>query len=140
MSFFKGNQDQIKKPNLTETAKHQDQYSDDGLWKKIGKYAQKVGAEGIFVALLLYYLLQDEHIPVAHKAMIMGALGYFIMPLDLIPDALLGVGFTDDLAALIAALRVLKDSIMPHHIKHAEQKYRHWFPNGPMPSLGQILD
>ena len=43
-------------------------------------------------------------------------------------------------AALMAALRVLKDSIMPHHIEQAEQKYRHWFPNGPMPSLGQILD
>lgn len=126
-------------PDVEETGIHQKEYSDDGLWKKIASYANKVGGEGIFAVLLLYYLLQDEHIPMTHKAMIMGTLGYFIMPLDIIPDALLGIGFTDDIAALMAAIRMLKDSITPTHIEYASQRYKTWFPNSKVPSLAELL-
>ncbi|GAA5416881.1 hypothetical protein Pryu01_01920 [Paraliobacillus ryukyuensis] len=42
--------------------------------------------------------------PIVLKAIIVGALGYFILPLDIIPDLAVGVGYTDDLSAVIFAL------------------------------------
>lgn len=51
-------------------------------------------------ALLLYYVLIDSNVPISIRITIAGALGYLILPLDLIPDFIIGLGFTDDLAAL----------------------------------------
>ena len=58
----------------------------------------------MYAVLLLYYTLQKPEVPKKTKAVIIGALGYFILPVDLIPDMMLGVGFTDDLGALGIAL------------------------------------
>ena len=52
--------------------------------------------------------------PVKHKAYIIGALGYFILPIDLIPDGILPViGFTDDIAVMTLVISMIKDSITP---------------------------
>ena len=66
--------------------------------------AKKAGSSVVYAVLLLYYTLQKPEVPKKTKAVIIGALGYFILPVDLIPDMMLGVGFTDDLGALGIAL------------------------------------
>lgn len=87
-------------------------YSDNNFWKKIRRVAKKVGATVLQPVFTLYYLLQDEKVSVRHKAYIVGALGYFILPLDLIPDGLLPmIGFTDDIAVMTLVLKLVKDSI-----------------------------
>ena len=59
----------------------------------------------------LYYMLQDEKVPLQHKAYIIGALGYFILPFDLIPESVLPIiGFTDDVAVMTFVLKMVKDS------------------------------
>ena len=59
--------------------------------------------------------------------MIYGALGYFILPLDLIPDAVPGLGYTDDFAAISALLKLTWDNISDETIDKARAKIRDWF-------------
>ena len=85
-------------------AKYAKNYSEEGFWDKITSVIKKAGAEIIYKALQLFYATQNPACPVAIKATIYAALGYFILPLDIIPDIIPGVGFTDDLMAIGAAL------------------------------------
>ena len=83
-----------------ELKKYDKEYSEDGLWEKIGKVAKKAGIKVIYYALLLFYALQADKVTVAEKALIIGALGYFILPIDLIPDFMVPIGYGDDLAVM----------------------------------------
>ena len=84
----------------------QKHYTEEGFWQKLARYALVIGREGIKSALILYYTLQDPEgkVPAWAKAVVIGALGYFIFPFDVIPDFIPAVGFTDDLAVLVAAM------------------------------------
>lgn len=68
--------------------KYQDEYSDEKFWDKAKKFAVKLGGNATYYALILYYVLQSPDVTVSNKALILGALGYFILPLDLIPDVI----------------------------------------------------
>ena len=73
--------------------------------------------------LQLYYLLHDEHVPLQHKAYIIGALGYFILPLDFIPETILAmIGYTDDIAVMGLVLKLVKDSLTPEIKAKVEAK------------------
>jgi uncharacterized membrane protein YkvA (DUF1232 family) len=61
------------------------------------------------------------------KLKVLGALGYFILPLDFIPDIILGLGFTDDLAALAWALFTMRKYITPEIERKARERLREWF-------------
>jgi uncharacterized membrane protein YkvA (DUF1232 family) len=61
-------------------------------------------------AVAAYYCAMDSRTPVQVRAVLFGALAYFVLPLDLLPDVILGLGFTDDAAVLYAAIR----TVMPH--------------------------
>ena len=102
-------------------------YSEDGLWNKIKKYAKKVGSTAVYATLLLYFVLQKEEVPAKNKAIIIGALGYFILPIDLIPDALPGIGYTDDIALLLAALWQVSMYIDADVKNKAKDKLKDWF-------------
>ena len=81
----------------------------------------------VYYALVLYETLMDDATPKKYRTVIAGALGYLILPLDLIPDYLPVVGYTDDLAALMAVVRQVKAYITPEIKKAAEAKLRDWF-------------
>ena len=69
-------------------------------------------------ALAAYYCARDPNTPLQVKAILMGALAYFIVPADMLPDVIALLGFTDDAAVLAAALR----TVMPHvKERHHEQ-------------------
>ena len=87
-----------------ETKDYSDQYSEKSLFEKIKKVAKTAGIKVIYYVLIAYYLLKKPDVPKKEKAIIIGALGYFIMPLDLVPDFTAGVGYVDDLGALALAL------------------------------------
>ena len=97
-----------------EVQKYGTYYSDNRFWKKVERVAKKVGATVLLPVFTLYYMLQDDKVSLQHKAYIVGALGYFILPIDLIPDGILPViGFTDDIAVMTLVLKLVKDSIPP---------------------------
>ena len=84
--------------------KYEDKYSESGLWDKIRKNIAKIGVKVIYQALLLYYVAQSPNCPSKIKAGIIGALGYLISPIDLIPDIMPGIGYADDAAAIATAV------------------------------------
>ena len=97
-----------------ETApQYERHYNEDGFWKKLRRVATQVGAKVIFPALQLYYLMQSKDVPIKAKTLIIGALGYLILPADLVPDFIPALGFTDDLTALMLALRTLNKHLTP---------------------------
>lgn len=98
--------DEIKAEEIEnlDIEKYRDKYSEEGLWEKLRKNIAKIGVKVIYQALLLFYVAQSPNCPAKIKAGIIGALGYLISPLDLIPDFMPGIGFADDAAAIAAAV------------------------------------
>ena len=88
-------------------------YDEDSFWKKLKHLASNVGSKVLYPALQLYFLLQAKDVPMKAKTLIVGALGYLILPTDLVPDFIPALGFTDDLTALMVALRTLNKYLTP---------------------------
>lgn len=96
--------DENKKVTVDEVNKYAASYSQDGLFDKISKYAKNIGLNLINEALKLWYVTDNPNLPGKTKATIIGALGYLISPLDLVPDVLPVVGYTDDAGAVALAI------------------------------------
>ena len=92
---------------------YQTNYSESGLWKKVKSVAKKAGIKTIYMVSLLHYVLKSPDVPLEDKAKIYGALGYFILPIDLIPDFIPAVGYSDDVAALAFALHAVWKNVTP---------------------------
>jgi len=116
-----------KQPTKEMILASQKHYSSDGFWTKVKEVAKKAGTKVIYAALVLYYTATADSTPMAKKSIIYGALGYFILPIDLIPDVIPVVGFSDDLAALIAAATAVSSSITPAIKEEAKAKLEDWF-------------
>lgn len=103
------------------------QYKESSFWEKIKGYAITAGKEVIEKALTLYYCLIDSDTPVWAKTVIVSALGYFIAPLDAIPDLTPVAGYSDDLGALASALAIVAAHVKPEHKERAREKLIIWF-------------
>lgn len=119
----------------TNTEEYQKHYNESAFWDKIASVAKKAGGKVIYCALLLYYVLMSPSVPSSEKLIIIGALGYFILPVDLIPDFILVAGYTDDLGALYACYKKVKANITPEIEQQAKNKYSEWFDNTDVPLL-----
>ena len=108
---------------------YQSEYSESGLWSKVKSVAKKAGIKTIYMVLLLHYVLKSPNVSIEDKAKIYGALGYFILPIDLIPDYIPIVGYSDDVAALAYALHAVWKNVTPEIKQQAQQKLRSWFGN-----------
>lgn len=111
------------KNNLT---KYADYYNPNELFNKIKKMAKKAGVKIIYMVLVLYYATLDKDLPIKDRLMILAALGYFILPIDLIPDALPG-GFVDDAAALAFVLKQVWVNLTPSTLNKAKSRLKEWF-------------
>lgn len=103
------------------------EYGDESFWTKVAGFAHKAGYEVIEKALVLYYCLQDGDTPAWAKAVIVSALGYFIVPADVIPDFVPGAGFADDLGTILLALAAVLTHVKPAHRQRAEERIGEWF-------------
>ncbi|HQB09161.1 MAG TPA: YkvA family protein [bacterium] len=110
--------------NASEYAKH---YDPSQFFDKIKEFGKKAGSKVVFAALLLFYAVKSENMPLKEKAIVAGALGYFIMPLDLIPDFIPIVGYGDDFAVLFATVRMISAYIDPQVINDAKFRLTEWF-------------
>ena len=84
-----------------------------GFWPKMKKVAARVPFAREVVSV--YYCARDPQTPMAAKGIMLGALAYFVLPTDAIPDFLAGVGFTDDAAVLAAVISMLGANLKPRH-------------------------
>ena len=69
--------------NLPDFMKYKDTFSTNGFVEKISRIAKRAGVKLVYAALLLYYTLENDKVSIKDKAIIIGALGYLISPLDL---------------------------------------------------------
>lgn len=84
-----------------------------GFWPKIRRTAAKIPFAG--QALSVWYAARDPETPAAAKGIMLGALAYFVLPVDAIPDIFAGIGFTDDAAVIAALLATLGANIKRRH-------------------------
>lgn len=107
-------------PTVIQTARW---YSGPRLWKALSKATRLAGEKTLVTALTLFYCLQDKDTPPKAKAVIVGALGYFILPIDLIPDFLPGIGYSDDMSVLVIALGTVTAYIKDEHKAKASERF-----------------
>jgi uncharacterized membrane protein YkvA (DUF1232 family) len=85
----------------------------EGFWRTVRRASQQIPFMQEVVAA--YYCAMDRRTPLRVKGVIFAALGYFILPADTIPDMIFGLGFTDDIAVLTAAISTISAHIKPSH-------------------------
>ncbi|QTN20047.1 DUF1232 domain-containing protein [Brevundimonas sp. AJA228-03] len=90
-----------------------------GFWPKVGRVAARIPFANPMISV--YYAARDPETPLAAKGVMMGALAYFVLPLDAIPDLLAGIGFTDDAAVITAVIATLGANIRKRHREAAER-------------------
>ncbi|MFC5344735.1 YkvA family protein [Brevundimonas staleyi] len=90
-----------------------------GFWPKLGRVASRIPFANQVVSV--YYAARDPETPMAAKGIMLGALAYFVMPIDAIPDVLAGIGFTDDAAVITAVIATLGANVKKRHRELAEK-------------------
>lgn len=121
-----------------DIVKYQGSYSENKFWKKLAKAAKWAGEKLVYAALILFYVLKSGTTSKADRAKILGALGYFILPMDLIPDWIPIAGYTDDLAALTWAVYAVAKNITPEVRRSAREKLSEWFGEYDEKALGDL--
>ncbi len=94
----------------------------EGFWKTARRAGRMVPFMDEVVAA--YYCALDQNTPTRVRMTLMAALAYFVLPFDVIPDMLVGIGFTDDIAVLMAALTAVRTHITPAHRIAAREALR----------------
>jgi uncharacterized membrane protein YkvA (DUF1232 family) len=90
-----------------------------GFWPKIKSVAAQIPfAEDAFAA---YYCALDRQTPLHVRAILWGALAYFVLPFDVIPDYLPLIGYTDDAAVLATAIQMIASNLKPEHREAARR-------------------
>ncbi|WP_284381850.1 YkvA family protein [Litoribrevibacter albus] len=96
------------------------------VWRKLKRHSKRIGKEAVETTLKLYYSARDDQTPAWARTVIYGALIYFLVPVDAIPDFIPG-GYTDDLTTLLAAIATVSMHIKPLHKAKAKQQTQRWF-------------
>jgi uncharacterized membrane protein YkvA (DUF1232 family) len=108
--------------NPSEVAQNPD-YSEEKFWGKISEFALSAGVKVVYSSLILYTSLASPDIPKMQKTIIIGALAYFIVPLDAIPDFTPAFGFSDDFGAIAGAITLVKLYMKTEVIEKARELF-----------------
>ena len=114
-------------------------FSQTDFTEKIARIAKRAGSKLVYAALILYYTLQSDKVSAANKAMIIGALGYLISPLDVVPDAIPIAGLADDLGVLIFVLKKVWTDIDPSIQERSKEKLSKWFDEEEIAEIDDIF-
>ena len=104
------------------------------------RIAKRAGSKLVYGSLLLYYTIQSDKVSRKDKAIIIGALGYLISPLDVIPDAIPIAGLADDMAVLVYVLKKMWSIISDDVREKAKNKMRQWFDDDEMEDVDDIIN
>ena len=122
---------------LPDFMSYSNKFTNGEFLEKISKIAKRAGAKLVYIALVLYYTLQSDKVALKDKAIIVGALGYLVSPLDVIPDAIPIVGLGDDLAVLLYVIGKIGN--VSEEIKEkAKSKLTKWFDEDEMKEIDDL--
>ena len=102
-------------------------FTEGKFWKRLPKIVQQAGMKAVYTALLLYNAYQRKETPVWARRIIMGALGYLLMPIDALPDITPIVGYTDDLGVLGLGLVTVAAYVNDEVRAKSRQQLAQWF-------------
>ena len=125
---------------LPDFMSYANRFSQSDFVEKISRVAKRAGAKLVYAALILYYTLQSDKVSKTDKAIIIGALGYMISPLDVIPDAIPIAGLTDDLAVLLYVLKKVWTDIDPAIMDQAKKRLSKWFDEEEIAEINNLFD
>lgn len=108
-------------------AKYKDKFSEVKLWSKLTNYAKAAGTKTVYSALLLYYAYKRSDTPAWAKRVVLGTLGYFISPLDMLPDLTPLIGYTDDIGILSLGLVTIAAYVNDEVKGNARKHLNKWF-------------
>ena len=126
--------------NLPDFMSYSNKFTNGDFIEKISRIAKRAGAKLVYASLILYYTLQSDKVSVKDKAIIIGALGYLISPLDVIPDAIPIAGLGDDLAVLIYVLNKVWGDVSEDVKKKAKSKLSKWFDEDEIKEIDNLFD
>ena len=124
---------------LPDFMSYANKFSQSDFVEKISRIARRAGSKLVYAALILYFTLQSDKISKKDKAMIIGALGYMISPLDVLPDAIPIVGLTDDLAVLLYVLKKVWTEVDPEIQEKAKGKLSKWFDEDEIEEINDLF-
>ena len=124
--------------DINEILNYKDKFSQSAFLEKISRIAKRAGAKLIYAALILYYTLQSDKVSLKDKAIILGALGYLISPLDVVPDAIPIAGLGDDLAVLIFVLKKVWGEVNDDVRAKAKSKLSRWFDEDELKDVDDL--
>lgn len=102
-------------------------FTEGKMWQKISAYATKAGQQSIYTVLLLFYAYRRSDTPVWAKNIILGTIGYFISPIDALPDLTPVIGYTDDMGVLSFGLVTIACYVNNEVKVKAKAQLRKWF-------------
>ncbi len=114
-------------------------FSKKDFVEKIARIAKSAGAKLVYAALILYYTLQSDKVSATNKAMIIGALGYLISPLDVVPDAIPIAGLADDLGVLVYVLKKVWTDVDPDIQTKARERLSKWFDEDEIAEINDLF-
>ena len=124
---------------MPDLSQYNEKFTKNGFIEKIHRIAKRAGAKLVYAALVLYYLIESDKVSLKDKAMIIGALGYLISPLDLVPDAIPIAGLGDDLSILIFVLNKVWGDVDEEIKKKAHDKLSQWFDEEEMKATDNLF-
>ena len=127
------------KTDLPDFMSYKDKFTQNGFIDKVSRIAKRAGAKLVYAALILYYTLQSDKVSVKDKTLIIGALGYLISPLDVMPDAIPIVGLGDDLSVLIYVLHKVWGDVSNEIKEKAHEKLSKWFDEEEIKEADELL-
>ncbi|WP_315349568.1 YkvA family protein [Hoylesella saccharolytica] len=127
------------KTDLPDFMSYKDKFTQNGFIDKVSRIAKRAGAKLVYAALILYYTLQSDKVSVKDKTLIIGALGYLISPLDVMPDAIPIVGLGDDLSVLIYVLHKVWGDVSIEIKEKAHEKLSKWFDEEEIKEADELL-
>ena len=125
---------------LPDFMQYSNKFSKTEFVEKISRIAKRAGAKLVYAALILYYTLQSNKVSVKDKAIIIGALGYLISPLDVVPDAIPIVGLGDDLTVLVYVLQKVWGDVNDDVKAKARERLSKWFDEDEIMEIDGLFD
>lgn len=124
---------------IPDLSKYKEKFTKNEFIEKIQRIAKRAGAKLVYAALILYYSVESDKVSIKDKAIIIGALGYLITPLDLVPDAIPLAGLGDDLTVLIYVLQKIWGNIDDDVKQKAKDKLSQWFDEDEMKATESLF-
>ena len=118
--------------------KNIEEFEEQKFWDKLTNYAKAAGQKTVYTGLLLYYAFRRKDTPRWAKGIVMGALAYFVSPIDGVPDLTPFLGYTDDFSVMMFALVAISAYINQEVKEKAKVKMEGWFGKPDEEALAEV--